>query len=167
MKGILLSLKVLRTELNKLVTFSIFCIPIMDIPVEGAAQEMFSVASKLNVSDCLGVANVGVCTCSVLGDIKEMYFALRISHHQKVSDFGEEPTTLVACFLTTNPCLCILFGDVALGILGLKVCRGLQVRKSLIIVLLAFPVKVAVGFEVLLIFSGLLNFFLLSKLGLL
>ena len=94
-----------------------------------------------------------------------MNFSFRIANKQKMSDFGKKSYRLIACFLTTDPSLNLLFGDKAIFILRPKIGWRINIRKTFVIVGL-FPMKNIVRLKVLVFMLGLFNFLLFSLLSL-
>jgi hypothetical protein len=57
-------------------TLAILGVPVQNLIVEPATQEVFTIVSELYVSHSLCVPNVGVSVSFVLYDVKKMHFTL-------------------------------------------------------------------------------------------
>lgn len=58
---------------------------------------------ELCISDCFGMADVGVSAGAILHEIEEMGFAFGSGKEEEMSDFWEESYNLNTFLLTANP----------------------------------------------------------------
>lgn len=82
--------------------------------VEATADEVFSIMRKLNISDCLAVANIRSGAGFVLHDVEEMHLTFRCADQEEMPDFWEEANHLVTWFLAAHPSKDIFLRKIAI-----------------------------------------------------
>lgn len=75
----------------------------MDLAIETAADEVFTVVSKLHVTNCFCMTDISMSLCFVFHNIKKMHFSLRGTKQKEMTCFGEKSDNLKTLFITSDP----------------------------------------------------------------